>query len=463
MTIDNDILESHKELGQTSLRFIDFVENRPETHDRSNFQEVYDFKVDLVFPQAWPCFIDKQFRARLEKSSRDVFQLVKAIPERIFGNDPAKISRYFHYPIDEVEEQLAGVTPRHLNDIMGRADMVFTGDGFKCLEYNVSAAVGGWSINFLEPVYKGVPLVAEFVRENSVKFYNKGLFNVLFNHIMDAAADKFPDPRRLDTAVTLPGYGEHSHGVMRQMPVDKIYQEVLNQRFPGVPGDIKLGQLEDLSFKDDELYFKDQHMQILLEMNLGAVTSEVVEAFKAHKFLMYVGPIAILLSNKLNMAILSEHQDSDLFSAVEREVIRRNVPWTRKMTPGETLKDGESLDLEKYILANRKQLVIKPAGGLGGDNVYVGPYTPAPMWREVVKVAFRKKDWLVQEFVQSRPFLFQTDPHGHAGHDVIWGVFIFGEHYAGTFLRVLSRNKRHKGVINSKQGAEYSVVLEVDE
>lgn len=463
MTIDNDILQSHRELGPTSVRFLQFVENRPQTLDRAHFQKIYDFKVDLVFPQAWPCFIDQQMRSRLEKTGRDVFQLIKSIPQRLFGNDPVKISRYFHYPVDEVEDQLAGVTPRHLNDIMGRADLVFTEDGFKCLEYNVSASVGGWSINFLEPVYKSVPLIDEFIRQNSLKFCNKGLFNVLFNHMMDAAADKFQQPVQLNTAVTLPGYGEHSNVVLKQMPVDEIYQEVLSKRFPGVDGDIRLGSLADLNFKDDELYFKDQHMQILLEMNLGSVTSEVVQAFKAQKFLMYDGPIAILLSNKLNIALLSEHQQSDLFSENEREIIRRCIPWTRKMIPGETSREGQNVDLEKYILAHREQLVIKPAGGLGGDNVYVGPYTPAPLWREVVKIAFRKKDWLVQEFVQSKPFLFQTNPHGCAGHDVIWGVFVFGEHYAGTFLRVLSRNKTHKGVINSHQGAEYSVVLEVDE
>jgi hypothetical protein len=463
MNITDEIRTSHNELGGTSVKFLDFVEQNPGMLERANFHEVFDFKVDLVFPQSWPCFIDKQMRGRLEEAGRDVFRLLKSVPKRVFNNDPDRISRYFHMPVAMAEEQLTGADDGHLKNILGRADLVFTDDGFKCLEYNVSASVGGWSIHFLEPVYKSVPLIRKFMLENHINLCNKGLFRVLFNHIIDAAQDKYPSPDELNIAVPMSDYGVHSEIALRRLPVDKIFKDVLNQRLPGIPGDLVFGHLDHLKLKDNKLRFEDHDIQVLLDLNIGEVPGEVEKAFGAGHFLMYDGPIALLLSNKLNFAVLSEHQDSELFLPEEREIIKRNIPWTRKMTPGDTTFRGHAVNLERHILANREDMVIKPAEGLGGESVYVGRYTPAPLWREVVKLAFRNKNWLVQEFVKSRQFLFQTAQHGSYGHDVIWGVFIFGEHYAGTFLRVLSGQKQHKGVINSHQGAEYSVVLEVDE
>ena len=81
----------------------------------------------------------------------------------------------------------------------------------------------------------------------------------------------------------------------------------------------------------------------------------------------------------------------------------------------------------------------------------------------MIKVAVRNKNWLVQEYVGSLAFLFQTRDNTCCAHDAVWGVFIFGEYYAGTSIRVLPTVKNIKGVINAHLGAESSFVVDVDE
>ena len=83
--------------------------------------------------------------------------------------------------------------------------------------------------------------------------------------------------------------------------------------------------------------------------------------------------------------------------------------------------------------------------------------------KEMIKVAVRNKNWLVQEYVGSLAFLFQTRDNTCCAHDAVWGVFIFGEYYAGTSIRVLPTVKNIKGVINAHLGAESSFVVDVDE
>ncbi len=463
MEITNEVRESHKRLSQCSARFIDYVEKNPGVVERSIYKEVYGVHFDLVAPQPWPAFIDSRMRRELEDAGREVFNLIKSVPERVFDNDVQAISDYLREPPDRVEVQLNGVTPDHLKGILGRGDFIFTPSGLKCLEYNVTASVGGWSIAFMEPVYLKEPSISEFLRECGAKVRNKNLMVVFFEHILRDAVNKYPDAAEINVAVAISSYGKHSEDVLHDIQLERLFQETMRLNHSHLKGGIFFGDYQHLDVVDNTLFFKENKIDVLVEMYLGDVPLEIMDVFKAGNILLYDGPIAPLLANKLMLAVLSEHEDSDLYSPGEREIIKKYIPWTRKAVPGDVTYRSEQFDMEEFLLSAREKLVLKPADGLGGESVCVGKYTSPLLWKEMVKVAFRNKNWLAQEFVSSLPFLYQTAPTGCCGHDVVWGVFIFGESYAGTFLRVLPREKNTKGVINSHMGAEYSVVFEVEE
>jgi hypothetical protein len=65
---------------------------------------------------------------------------------------------------------------------------------------------------------------------------------------------------------------------------------------------------------------------------------------------------------------------------------------------------------------------------------------------------------VVQDYVESLPYLYQCGEQGCAEHDLVWGFFAFGDVYGGGFLRMMP--KGGSGVVNAAQGASEGVIME---
>jgi uncharacterized circularly permuted ATP-grasp superfamily protein len=124
--------------------------------------------------------------------------------------------------------------------------------------------------------------------------------------------------------------------------------------------------------------------------------------------------------------------------------------------------DGEKINLRDFILANQERLMLKTAVGSGGIGVVAGRKLSPREWSEKVKTAFDEKTYMVQEYIPSQPYMYQKGKNECLPHHAAWGFFVFGSRYAGGFVRLLPV-RDNKVVINSKQGAEESMILEVDE
>ncbi len=197
-------------------------------------------------------------------------------------------------------------------------------------------------------------------------------------------------------------------------------------------------------------------------VNHGQVSDSVYHAFQNNTIRLINGPISRILDNKLNLALLSLYQDDDLFTPQEQEIIRKYIPWTRKVTPqNTTFYDRQVPDLETFILENREKMVLKAAVGYGGTGVFIGPKTSPQIWQDVVKKAFVEGAWIIQEYVPAIPGTYQSGAASSESHDISFGFFIFGSLYGGTWIRVMPQQD-NKGIINCHQGASVSVVFDVD-
>jgi hypothetical protein len=105
--------------------------------------------------------------------------------------------------------------------------------------------------------------------------------------------------------------------------------------------------------------------------------------------------------------------------------------------------------------------VIKKARSVGGVHVVIGRLSSTEEWDAAISAALAGGDWIAQEHVESRSFLFQSGEHGCCPHDVIWGPFVFGARYAGTILKM--QPKPLGGVVNLWRGATEGIVFEVDD
>jgi hypothetical protein len=83
-------------------------------------------------------------------------------------------------------------------------------------------------------------------------------------------------------------------------------------------------------------------------------------------------------------ALLARH-----FSADERAILARHIPWTRLVRARETLlPDGSIGPLASYVRAHRASLVLKPNRSYGGYGVVVGTAVDDAAWARAVDAAF---------------------------------------------------------------------------
>jgi len=124
--------------------------------------------------------------------------------------------------------------------------------------------------------------------------------------------------------------------------------------------------------------------------------------------------------------------------------------------------EGKTMNLGTLIRTHKDRFVIKPSDRLGGDGVVVGRFAPQDYWNTLVEMALFRKNWLAQEYIPSATYLYQSGEQDYNRFRAVWGVFVFGSHYGGGFLRILPETN-DKGVINVHQGAQVTPLLEVTE
>ncbi|MCU0287159.1 MAG: hypothetical protein MUF15_12290 [Acidobacteria bacterium] len=457
MEIPGELTSILKQLSQVNIDFNEFVSRNPDSLKSISFEGM-KATGDSYKLQAWPTFISPQTKALFLETSVKVFNLVKSIPARFFANDPNRAAAYYEQPTAVVNVQLEGINDARLAGIVGRVDFMLSPPGLKCLELNISTYTIGWQYPVWQSLYLNTPVIDKFLKEYRVKINNENYPGLFLEHMIRLASP-LAGPQ-LNVAMVMEGYSEDNQ--------DKNpFLENLKQLYPaklacsGLPGQLFMCDFPHLEYSDNKVYYHGHRVHGLIELCHGIMAPGVMKAFTSGNICLLNGPVTGLLSNKLNLALLSEHEDADLFTAEEKETIKTYIPWTRKIIPGETLYKGEKIQMENFLIANKDKLVIKPSLGLGGQQVCIGQAIFRKEWEYIVSTALRKRTFLVQELVEAPRFLYRSGEEGCAFHDTVWGVWLLGSQYGASMVRVLPAGKGRK-VVNAAQGAEVSAVFEVD-
>jgi hypothetical protein len=181
---------------------------------------------------------------------------------------------------------------------------------------------------------------------------------------------------------------------------------------------------------------------------------------KAGTLSLYNGALTAVMSDKRNLALLSEFGDSEAFNEEERKIIHDHVPWSRVAVEGKTTYRGETVSFPDFLIASRDDLVLKLGIGHAGKDIFVGRFTPAEEWNRQVQEAVGHGGWMVQEYVAGYPYLYADGEGNVRPQNVVWGLFCFGSRYGGGYLRMLPRGVR-RGVVNSGGGAVEGPIFEV--
>jgi uncharacterized circularly permuted ATP-grasp superfamily protein len=111
---------------------------------------------------------------------------------------------------------------------------------------------------------------------------------------------------------------------------------------------------------------------------------------------------------KAFFAVLTDGRNARLFSAEERALIARHVPWTRMVEDTRTTCNGEEIQLLEFIRRRRENLVLKPNDEYGGAGVTLGWEADEKQWGAAIDRALSGQQgrWVVQERIPVRREVF---------------------------------------------------------
>ncbi|MCU0286644.1 MAG: hypothetical protein MUF15_09615, partial [Acidobacteria bacterium] len=365
MEIKSHFKENHDQLSKYNTLFHDYIRQNPQGLNQSSYG-LLELNDPLFRLQPWPTFIGPKIKKEIIEANLNVLALLKNIPQRVFANDPQKISNYYGISMDLVKYFLYGVDKEHLDNLLARGDFIITANGIKCLEYNVNTNLGGMSLPLWESLYQATPIITEFINQNKIKIQNRNLYAFLYEHLAKAGIKFYHAYDEINTVVVMPESYNDIRRVAQERYLNAMYNTALQAVYPGLKGQIAMGTYPQLRVIGNDIFYNNREVHIIVEWCQGFVPQNILELFGKKKIMICNGAIAWLMSTKLNLALLSEHKDSDLFTPAEKETIEKHIPWTRKVSDTTTTFQGKKIHLKEFMLANREQLVLKPMVGAGG-------------------------------------------------------------------------------------------------
>jgi hypothetical protein len=446
-------------LSGRNIDFLEYAKNTPSAVSLSSYKTL-ELNSDLFRLQPWPTFISPGVKESFREAGVRIFDLVKRIPRRVFDNDRNRISQYYNLPKSVVDISMSGVTDAHVDRLVARGDFILTAAGLKCLEYNVSSNLGGWQVPVWEKHYLDTPVVTDFFEQQGVRPGNENLLSIFLEHAVESALAADPSLRELNIVFAADGLKDGSHDDPAQF-LCQLYRELLDTRYPELDGRLVVGSFAPLELKNNRLYHSGRRVHVVVEKMNGVVPPAVFQAFNAGNLCLFNGTATSLMSAKVNLALLSDHQTTAVFNDEETAVIDKYVPWSRRVCEGVTRYKGETIDLMPFIYSNRRNLVLKTSFGYGGNDIFIGDKVPQEEWERRVHTALQQKNWLIQERLEGLTGMYLDEDGHYDEHDMVWGFFVFGSRYGGAWVRVMPR-KNSKGVINCHQGASVSGIFEVD-
>jgi uncharacterized circularly permuted ATP-grasp superfamily protein len=388
----------------------------------------------LHCPFLRPFFLSTQEERRV----REVAEAIASLGERIVKQalaDPALLAQV---ALSDEEERLARIDPRYAtSSTASRLDAFLLPDSLQFAEYNAESPAGPAYSETLGDVFLTLPTMKEFEKYYQVRKYP------LMDQLLEALLASYRE-----------WGGTASPPVIaivdwREVPTWTEF-EILQAHFEkrGVPTIVS--DPRDVEFAGGHLVAQGRRIDLLYRRVLindvvarRAECDALVQAYAAGAVCMANALTCKIPHKKAFFAVLTDDQNSALFSSAERELIRRHIPWTRLLADAKTTRDGESFALVDYVRRRRDGFVLKPNDEYGGTGVLLGWETGEREWDSAIgrTLADRSRAWVVQERIAVRREVFpmQTE-HGVEMRDMLvdFAPYLFRGKMAGFLTRLSS-------------------------
>jgi hypothetical protein len=346
-----------------------------------------------------PFFLTTQDEHRV----RAVAEAIAQLGERVVKQALADPSLLAQVALSPEEVRLARINPRYsTSSTASRLDAFLLPESLHFAEYNAESPAGFSYSEKLSDVFDELSVMRRFAERFRVRKFS------LIKPML---------------AAQLASY--HEWGGTASPPVIAIVDwrevptwsefEILKASFEreGVPTIVC--DPRELEFDGKRLHAHGRPVDLLyrrvLINDIVARPSEcdaLVKAYAAGAVCVSNALSCKIAHKKAFFAVLTDERNSSLFSAEERELIRRHIPWTRLLADNRTELDGKPLSLLDHVRQNRADFVLKPNDEYGGKGVSLGWEKGQREWDAAIESALQNPpgSWVVQRRIPVRREIF---------------------------------------------------------
>jgi hypothetical protein len=305
--------------------------------------------------------------------------------------------------LTDIERELVSIDPGYREVApTARLDSFLTSDAYSFVELNGESPAGIAYADAAYEVFSRLPVMKRFAEEYDIRpLFGRGF---MLDVLLRAHAEFLG--RKPDRAPTIAIVD------LKDVPTTKefeLFREFFeSQGHPSIicsPDtlDFSSGRLRCGDFEIDIVYKRllvNEYIPIIHEY------PALLDAYRSRAVCLVNSFRSKLVHKKAIFAVLTDARHAGLFSANEREAIRKHVPWTRKVSARKSDYFGKEIDLLEHIIASRDRLVLKPNDDYGGHGIYIGWNTDEIAWSEAMRGALSSGDYLVQERVPTAREVF---------------------------------------------------------
>lgn len=346
-----------------------------------------------------PFFLSPEDETRVRTVAESIAELGERVV--IAALDDRHLFAQLH--LRDEEERLARIPAGYgPASTASRLDAFLLPDSLKFAEYNGESPAGAGYAETLAEIFRELPVMGPFARKYDLHCYP------LSAKLLDALIMTFVDwggsSSRPRVAIV----------DWKEVPTWSEF-EILRQRFERLGIPTLIADPRELEWDGKSLVSQGKKIDLVYRRVLindvvarPAECAALVKAYSANAVCMANNFRCKIPHVKTFFAVLTDEQNGALFSHVERELIRKHIPWTRVVADVKTAHYGQPVELLAFIRKERENLVLKPSDEYGGSGVTLGWETGEAAWDEAIERALTAKNgvWIVQERIPVRREVF---------------------------------------------------------
>jgi hypothetical protein len=342
----------------------------------------------LLCPFLRPNFVSPASYEQIRGVCRHIFQAVERAEAELGA------ALWDRVDVTPAERELVAIHPGFARSSpSARLDSFLTPSAYQFVELNAESPAGIAYSEMLEEVFLELPLLQKFQEKWTLRRFQarQRLLDTLLacyreaggrqEHPTIAIVDYEDVPTRTEHHLFREFFADSGYPSFVCDPRDLIYEKGA-LRYEGRTIDIVYKRL-----LVNELIERADKLQALISAARDRAAT-VVNPFRCKP-----------IHKKAIFAVLTDESLAGLFSDAQKATIAAHVPWTRRVTEERTTRDGQEIDLPRYIRQNRDRLVLKPNDEYGGKGVFIGWEMSDTEWEAALAEAIRAS-YVVQEKVE---------------------------------------------------------------